>query len=299
MYSIAILLSCLEFLNKLNEEIQNYSIFLNKKTYMYTTPAIIVDNLKKASLINIEQNEIHLSNRSKKYITLTHANDFSITLDNDNIKVLLRELLKEFLISQRFSWLYYLYQGRYECLSKIKNFETKRSMVITLNQLNLLKETDEKVICWWRDLEKAYLDKDEKNKNTGMIGEKLSREYELRRVGKLPYWESLFSNNSGYDLRSIISKDNKTQLKIEVKATEGENYTFFLTRNEWNTALKSKNYIFHFWTLANRELFIFTPNQIREYIPLDNNQSKWTECEIKLLKDDAEKFRLSNRMFYY
>lgn len=293
MYSIAILLSCLEFINTVNRRPQKLSVFVNRKTYMYTTPARILDNLNKAELINIKHNEIQLCTRSKKYIT--EIKDFSITLDNDNVKGLLKKLLKEFLISQRFAWLYYLYQGRYECLYKIKDFETKKSIVVTLNQLNLLKETNKEAILWWRDLEKAYnVDKDEKNKNIGRRGEELSRQYELRRVGILPYWESLFSNNSGYDLESIVSKNNKTDLKIEVKASERDNYTFILTRNEWETALENKNYIFHFWNLAKKKLLIFTLDKIKGYIPTDNINSKWIKCEIILTKRDIKKFSVIN-----
>ncbi|MZI79574.1 hypothetical protein GT646_01825 [Clostridium butyricum] len=77
---------------------------------------------------------------------------------------------------------------------------------------------------------------------------------------------------------------------MEVKASEGDKYTFILTNNEWKTALENEKYIFHFWNLAQNKLYIFYPNEIKGYIPTKGINSKWIKCKITLTKIDTKKF---------
>ncbi|MGD9779761.1 DUF3883 domain-containing protein, partial [Methanomethylovorans sp.] len=123
------------------------------------------------------------------------------------------------------------------------------------------------------------------------------------------YWVSKESDIYGYDISSffgrIQTKKKKSEeiMFIEVKSTKShsnQNFRFFLTRNEWDTAEKYKeNYYFYFWTNVKIDNglfsgigpFVLPAPAISSLIPQDvASNSKWTECSIIL---DFNRYRLN------
>ena len=108
------------------------------------------------------------------------------------------------------------------------------------------------VMRWWDDLISLIRKmNDEKKVESGREGEKKSYEFEVAKLKKLrtnkkPYWASLDNNLLGYDIESWDEKNNK--IFIEAKSSGYNDGTFYLSRNEWNTALEKKEaYFIHVW----------------------------------------------------
>tara|TARA_B110000879_G_scaffold193319_1_gene260088 strand:+ start:803 stop:1690 length:888 start_codon:yes stop_codon:yes gene_type:complete len=93
-----------------------------------------------------------------------------------------------------------------------------------------------------------YSEKDERNNiEIGKIGENLSYNYEYKKTGIKPTFESLKNETSGYDLESYYS-DGLVK-RIEVKTSTYNRA--FITWNEWKVAkmtiANNEYYEFHFW----------------------------------------------------
>jgi len=112
-----------------------------------------------------------------------------------------------------------------------------------------LFESDElQVIRWWDDLILSSFDElGKSNHSTGRKGELLTCYLEELRTGKRPTLHSLDVNTAGYDVLSVISRNDTRHLYIEVKASTRKwaDATFFLTRNEWGLISKQKNSLLH------------------------------------------------------
>lgn len=162
-------------------------------------------------------------------------------------------------------------------------------------------------VQWWEELRDA-LEKIEEDirKSTGKIGEKLTIEYEKKRLHKdnCPHliegikWMARISDKYGYDIQSYFGflhfYNNKQEniLMIEVKSStyDSDDFRFFLTRTEWETAKKnSKSYLFYLWRGVNsgkKEVkpegpFVFSVDFIRKYIPINQHKDgRWEKCRI-------------------
>ena len=54
-----------------------------------------------------------------------------------------------------------------------------------------------------------------------------------------------------------------------------------ITRNEWETAQSSLNYIFHVWHLSGEnQLFVLSVSDIEKHIPTNNLAGEWETVEI-------------------
>ena len=102
----------------------------------------------------------------------------------------------------------------------------------------------------------------ERNKiDLGRQGEELSLQYEEYKTGNKPSHESVKRENLGFDIISFLP--NNIEKKIEVKTCKSSE--FYITRNEWETALNSISqnelYEFHIWRWKNNgwELAIVKP----------------------------------------
>lgn len=171
---------------------------------------------------------------------------------------------------------------------------------------------------WWESLQREVYSIDCKlRKEIGNAGESLTMEFEKKRLinegytnlADNVYWVSKESDIYGYDISSffgrIQTKKKKSEeiMFIEVKSTKShsnQNFRFFLTRNEWDTAEKYKeNYYFYFWTNVKIDNglfsgigpFVLPAPAISSLIPQDvASNSKWTECSIIL---DFNRYRLN------
>ena len=151
-------------------------------------------------------------------------------------------------------------------------------------EANLIYGNHSDIIEWWDILSMAVRRKqNDQNLLIGRQGERFSFEYEKRRTGKEPIWVAIESNLTGYDLISIVSKNDNTRLLIEVKATSGKTRDsyFHLSRKEANIAKISKNYIFHLWEFKDNPKYSIIPSkEILNHIPKDTLKGEWELVKI-------------------
>jgi hypothetical protein len=144
---------------------------------------------------------------------------------------------------------------------------------------------DDEVIAWWDQLAAAargqvadYL------ALVGREGERCSIRYEELRVGQRPEWHSIESNKSGFDLLSVATPADPSELRIEVKASERPVAfaKFHVTRNEWEVAQSTRQYVFHVWSLtqARKALAVLTPSQVAAHMSTDQGEGRWETVEI-------------------
>lgn len=286
MYSLGSVLSCFQFLKSAQKEPISVKLFKKQTNYVYTTPEIVLSILEKNHYI-VKSNELwYVTEKAKNYLIIQDLFKKPMT---DELKEKIRLFLKENFIYNPPKWVKHVYKGRMECLQKISDGQEKKDMAQLLNEINLLRETTKGAVEWWDELVRVFSPNHENKTETGREGERLSIDYEKKRVGKEPKWEALFSNYSGYDLLSVVSKETNEDLHIEVKTSSNE-FRFYLTRGEWEKALEKKNYLFHFWHLPTKKLYIFSPAEIKPHIPINQGEGEWTECVIPLKKEELERF---------
>jgi hypothetical protein len=151
-------------------------------------------------------------------------------------------------------------------------------------EAGLIDGTDEDVVNFWdllaaraRGLREARLT------NVGRSGERLSFEHEARRTGRAPRWVSLDDNADGFDLLSVVSRDDHSPLSIEVKTiTIGTNAVFHVTRNEWDFARAARSHVFHLWRLSSGQpkLAVLDAQEISGHVPQDQGEGTWAAAEV-------------------
>lgn len=118
----------------------------------------------------------------------------------------------------------------------------------------LSEQLDSEIIVWWDTLANQIRTQGQKAKNDiGRIGERNTIKYERIRTGFEPTWISVDSNLAGYDIKSVLDKENPNLLLIEVKASTStlSQAVFHVTSHEWSVASTSTAYVFHLWCLKN------------------------------------------------
>jgi hypothetical protein len=167
--------------------------------------------------------------------------------------------------------------------SEAKNFLPQDALQC-FKECGLFGKLTDELIRFWDKLALAYRNYSQiRMTEIGRAGEKLSYEYERNRTGHDPVWQSVESNLSGFDLLSIVKKMDDQKLKIEVKATTSNlNYAkIHISKNEWETALSSINYIFHLWHINDTpKLYTATLEEIRKHIPIDSGEGNWESVEL-------------------
>jgi len=152
---------------------------------------------------------------------------------------------------------------------------------------------DDAAIAWWDSLaNEVRAIRQEANNLQGRVGEKLSLEYESRRllsegITAEPRWIALDDNTAGYDILSFEPGVVEPVAKlIEVKTCSRMVPQFFLTTNEWRTALeRSDHYVFHLWLLPEKMLIEFSPTDIRQHVPIDQGSGEWQDAVITVPRD--------------
>jgi hypothetical protein len=144
------------------------------------------------------------------------------------------------------------------------------------------------VVEWWDKLMMTSRSQTENDKmQRARYAERLSLEHEKRRlvnlgINLIPTWVSIDDNTAGYDILSYDAGEYKPINRlIEVKSTIASPLRFFLTRNEWEIALKFDNrYVFHIWDLKEERLYERTVTAISAHVPTDNERGRWSNSEI-------------------
>lgn len=152
-------------------------------------------------------------------------------------------------------------------------------------EAGLAEGTSDAVVAFWDELAaRARGLRDAKMNAVGRQGERLSIAYEYARTGVQPKWVAIESNADGYDVLSVVGKDNGKKLTIEVKAsTVGLNGSLFLSRNEWERSLELRNHMFHLWDLSNSDspaLATIAVDQMGRHVPSDAGLGQWATVEV-------------------
>ena len=261
--------------HKLLQRIQNHKSFnlqslIEKNINIDGTKVTdVIDTMLKCKWITIDQGNGILSLKGEKY-----TSEF-----NPEIK---RQMISDFIKYTLEPWRTLIPRGRKECIAYIP------ADVYACFQSAALLETppSDDVVLWW-DQQSQIIRSNQVllSLNIGRIGEKLTIQYEKRRTEIMPIWKSVESNLAGYDVLSILEKGRTEKLAIEVKTSERsiDIATASITRNEWDTAIGSKHYLFHFWLLRNmhQKLAILSTDDLSSHMPKDQGLGKWKDATLQ------------------
>ena len=228
----------------------------------------VVDTIRACEWIYMSDGIIRLAPRGVQI-----ANSFdSITK---------RLMIGDYISKSAESWISLLPRGRKECVQYLPP-----DVHACLKGAGLLvTPVPDDVVLWWDQQSQSIRKEQELSTlETGRIGEKLTLEYERERTGTEPVWKSIESNLAGYDVLSIVERNNTARLPIEVKTSE-KSITVavaYITRCEWDVAVESVNHEFHFWHIAGgqRKLAVLNVADLRQHIPLDEGEGMWQNATI-------------------
>ena len=177
------------------------------------------------------------------------------------------------------SWIPLLCRGRSEAGKYLPT-----DVLQCFREAGLFDGTSDEIVTWWDRYSKiSRKTNKDNNVEIGRRGEKLSVEYERKRANREPIWQSIESNLSGFDILSTIDEQNQTRLQIEVKTSNStiDVANFFLSKNEWDVATTSTNYIFHLWSLQPKPtLQIVMVDQVEKHVPDNNGYGKWQKVSV-------------------
>jgi hypothetical protein len=237
----------------------------------------VIDTMYACKWVMIEQNNSVLSEKGKKY---------SLKFDH----LIKRQMISDFIKYASDSWISLIPRGRKECIAYIP-----ADILACFRSAELLgSPPSDDVVLWWDQQSQIVRNYQVLiSLNLGRIGEKLTIQYEKKRTNIMPIWKSIESNLVGYDVLSVLNKGTTEKLLIEVKTSERpiDIATASISRNEWDTAIESKNYVFHFWLLNDvyQKLAILSIDDLFSHIPKDQGIGKWKEAILQF-RFFAQKF---------
>jgi hypothetical protein len=231
----------------------------------------VLEMIRTANWIHFEDDGLlHLTNRGRQILEC-----------RDAVRALRLQLM-DFIEIAKPTWSSLIPRGRRETLAFLPADARQ-----CFNEAGLSNSYDEEVVAFWDRA--ANLSRGRTNDillEIGREGERLSIAFETNRTGKVPQWAAIDSNAAGYDLLSVVSSDDPSPLKIEVKAIKrADDRAFFLTRNEWNCAIGYGRYVLHLWLLGECSTpFVRSPDELAEHVPTDNGVGTW--LMVKMLVSD-------------
>lgn len=151
-----------------------------------------------------------------------------------------------------------------------------------------IPETD--VLLWWDELAtQAYADRDLDICALGREAERRSLNYERQRIQEFPgapapVWKALDNNLVGYDIQSsMYAAEALVPKLIEVKGSTRMPMTFYVTRNEWETAVRNpQTYFFQVWHLGTDQMTELSVSDVESHMPLDQGCGQWRETLVEL-----------------
>jgi hypothetical protein len=177
------------------------------------------------------------------------------------------------------TWLPLLSHGRAETQKYLS-----KDIAQCFREAGLFGEVNDDIVQWWDKYSKISRKQGKDTKlDVGRRGEKLSIKHESERTGRNPVWQGFESNFFGYDILSVVSKDDLRPLLIEVKTSNStlETAYFFITKYEWEVASVSTYYIFHLWALQPKpKLIAVSVESISRHIPINQGEGHWESVSI-------------------
>jgi len=252
-------------------EHNNYDLlpFVGKSTSIDGTKADdVISTMCACKWVIIEQGNSVLSEKGKKY---------ALKFDH----IVKRQMISDFIVHASDSWISLIPRGRKECIA----YMPADVLACFQSAELLISPPSDDVVLWW-DQQSQMVRNNQvlSSLSIGRIGEKLTIKYEKMRTQIMPIWKSIESNLAGYDVLSFLEEGSTVRLAIEVKTSERsiDTATASITRNEWDTAIESKHYLFHFWLLSDvyQKLAILTTEDISFHIPKDQGLGRWKDTMI-------------------
>jgi len=195
---------------------------------------------------------------------------------------LLRQMLLDYIDIERPSWLQNAISGRAKVLA-FAGAEIGQVFV----EADLADAITDDVVSFWDSIAaRARGQRDASLMQVGRQGERLSLAFEEYRTRRKARWVSIESNEDGYDILSVVDKEDFRKLSIEVKATKiGLNGAFFLTVNEWERAQEAPQHQFHLWDLsaAVTRLCIVSAPQMEVHVSCNRGQGDWQSLRVPFL----------------
>ncbi|MEK4284196.1 DUF3883 domain-containing protein [Ureibacillus sp. FSL K6-0165] len=275
IFSVGILYSIQKFLYFISNSTIKATEFNNAfQRYEATSPQIILEVTENCNWIQLDKNgNLTTTVRGKEII------------EQKDMTYALRVQLKHMIEMNKPSWSYLIHKGRKEAFQYFPS-----NVKQCFKEAELMNSYDKEVIKWWDVLALAVRGKQlDTQLEIGRTGEELTLEYERKRVNFEPKWQSIESNLSGFDILSVVSSEDSTPLRIEVKASANVSniHTFYLTRNEWNVAEVSENYLFYLWVLSESpKLFILDTEEMYNHIPINNGNGSWENLKISFTLEE-------------
>jgi hypothetical protein len=154
-----------------------------------------------------------------------------------------------------------------------------------MSEAYLAEGYDDEVVEFWDRLAAIARGQDDiRLSEIGRRGERLTLAYEKTRTGVDPIWCSIESNADGYDVLSVLSRDDHGQRQIEVKASSsGLSGSLYLTRNEWDMTETMQHHVFHLWDLRRDDapkLAIVPRAVMATHVPDDKGSGSWKKVEV-------------------
>ena len=255
------------------KRISEYTIHTEEDIYIKNVSPVSIDTLMNLAMtchwIARDKGLFVLSKQGK---ILVNTKDFS-----ERAKI----ILSDYVYYVTPAWARRIPYGRQEAFI----FMTKDEQACFYEAGLMVENPGEAVIGWWDQIS-SFLRRNEEDKKieVGRKGEYLTVLYEQKRTGVRPQWISLDSNLSGYDIISQQTKEDTSSLLIEVKSSEKSIAIadFFVSVNEWHTAINAENYKFYLWCFSGnkKQLAIIKPQQLLQYIPTNNKSGEWQMVRI-------------------
>ncbi len=196
--------------------------------------------------------------------------------------------INDVILHRQPAWAKLMTLGRTRFVKKLNRDESSMFRQAGL----LMSPPTDDVIKWWDNLSgRVRLINDALKLEQARRAEKCSLDYERQRLKALgitnePVWTAIEDNTAGYDVQSYEKNDYGPINKlIEVKSTVASPLRFYVTRNEWEQAVKFGDaYVFHIWDMKQVKPILYekTVSDVAPHIPNDNAKGKWKNAEIPL-----------------
>jgi hypothetical protein len=201
----------------------------------------------------------------------------------------LRQALARVVVAQRPQWAKRVLLGRARFFNDMEKVDTEVRRCF--REAGLFDEDPgHDVVHWWDclTLELRGIQNFE-NLMQGRAAEQKSLEVERIKlkhfgIGLEPKWQAIDDNTVGYDILSYRpGKDYPTNLLIEVKSSSRNPPAVIISREEWKKAQEAQaNFVFHVWDIRSNKLHEWTFDMIRNHIPFNKGEGKWTSVEVPL-----------------
>lgn len=210
-------------------------------------------------------------------IELTERGNF--LRDIADPRACLREQLFDVIVAELPPWSRKLMYGRFEALKAMPDAARQ-----CFSECELAEGFDEATVHWWdRAATSSRSERTRVNHEIGRCAEKLSLKFERTRTGADPFWQSVETSVAGFDVLSVTERDATAKLMIEVKGSSQHRNeaSFYLSRNEWNTARHSKAYYFHLWLVHTVPiLFVVPADELAPHVPTDGLSGHWETAQL-------------------